>query len=71
MARIGGGINWIFAGAEIGIPPIKNFANNFLKDQYLIDLYTGKISACLAISEPQAASDIANLHTKGEDKGDY
>jgi len=37
----------------------------------LRDVITGKKNICLAISEPTAGSDVANLSTTAKKEGDY
>lgn len=48
-------------GLGIGLPPILKFGNKFLKDKVAKDCLAGKKFICLAITEPYAGSDVANL----------
>lgn len=56
----GGSLN---AGFAFGIPPIVKFGSKELQERFLPDLLTGKKRACIAITEPQAGSDVANITT--------
>jgi acyl-CoA dehydrogenase len=64
MARSGlssaAGIN---PGFCYGLPPIIKFGSPQLQERYLPDLLTGKKRACIAITEPGAGSDVANIAT--------
>ncbi|KAL4894937.1 acyl-CoA dehydrogenase/oxidase [Aspergillus ambiguus] len=64
MARSGlssaAGIN---PGFCYGLPPIIKFGSPQLQERYLPDLLTGKKRACIAITEPGAGSDVANITT--------
>ena len=56
----------IAAGMTISLPAIAQFANNMhpdQKDQIIGDILLGTKRSCLAISEPQAGSDVAGLVT--------
>ncbi|PLB43430.1 acyl-CoA dehydrogenase NM domain-like protein [Aspergillus steynii IBT 23096] len=67
----GSGIN---AGFAFGIPPIIKFASRELQERVLPDLLLGKKRACIAITEPDAGSDVANITTtavKTEDGKHY
>ncbi|KAK5557498.1 hypothetical protein LTR46_004525 [Exophiala xenobiotica] len=50
-------------GFAYGIPPILNFGSDALKEKFLPDLLTGKARTCIAITEPQAGSDVAGIQT--------
>jgi len=52
-------------------PAMLKFASEEQKLNYLPDIVQGKIRWCQGYSEPNAGSDLANLQTKAEDKGDY
>lgn len=56
----GGSLN---AGFAFGIPPIVKFGSKDLQERFLPDLLTGKKRACIAITEPEAGSDVANIAT--------
>jgi len=68
VARAGsGGILWaLFGGLAIGLPPILLFGSKYLQDKVCRDCLTGKKVICLAITEPQAGSDVANLKTEAK-----
>jgi len=50
-------------GFAYGIPPIINFGSEALQEKFLPLLLPGKARACIAITEPQAGSDVANIQT--------
>eukprot|EP01113_Clastostelium_recurvatum_P024127 TRINITY_DN287_c0_g1_i1.p1 TRINITY_DN287_c0_g1~~TRINITY_DN287_c0_g1_i1.p1 ORF type:complete len:1181 (-),score=481.34 TRINITY_DN287_c0_g1_i1:55-3597(-) len=68
VARCGsGGVLWgLFAGLSIGLPPVLHFGSKYLKDKVCRDCLTGKKIICLAITEPEAGSDVANLTTEAK-----
>ena len=56
----------VAGGMVISLPAIAQFANNMYpdqKDQIVADVILGKKRSCLAISEPQAGSDVAGVVT--------
>lgn len=65
MARSGlaGPSGSITVGMAFGVPPILKFGNQQLQERFLPDLLTGKKRICIAITEPEAGSDVANIHT--------
>mmetsp|Transcript_53576 Transcript_53576/g.93156 ORF Transcript_53576/g.93156 Transcript_53576/m.93156 type:complete len:460 (+) Transcript_53576:53-1432(+) len=75
IARAGGGATWaIMEGLGIGLPPVLNFgmpANKDLRSQCARDCLSGKKIICLCITEGGAGSDVANIQTLAEDKGDH
>lgn len=50
-------------GIAFGVPPIIKFGNEQLKNRFLPDLLQGTKRACIAITEPDAGSDVANIRT--------
>ncbi|KAL4794291.1 acyl-CoA dehydrogenase/oxidase [Aspergillus venezuelensis] len=63
----GGSLN---AGFAFGIPPIIKYGSKRLQERFLPDLLTGRARCCIAITEPDAGSDVANITTtatKSED----
>lgn len=57
-------------GMAFGVPPIIKFGNQQLQERFLPDLLLGKKRTCIAITEPTAGSDVANIATtatKSED----
>jgi alkylation response protein AidB-like acyl-CoA dehydrogenase/predicted heme/steroid binding protein len=57
-------------GPAIGLPVILRFASEELKQRVVPDVLLGKKYISLAISEPQAGSDVAGMVTTAERKGD-
>jgi acyl-CoA dehydrogenase len=53
-------------GIAYGVPPIIKYASVELQERVLPDLLTGKKRACIAITEPDAGSDVANITTLAE-----
>ncbi|KAJ5515542.1 hypothetical protein N7527_007102 [Penicillium freii] len=51
------------AGFAFGIAPIYKFGSAELQERFLPDLLTGKKRGCIAITEPEAGSDVANITT--------
>ena len=72
IARCGsGGVVWgLFGGLSIGLPPVLQFGSPYLKEKVVADCLTGKKVICLAITEPYAGSDVANLRTTAEKTAD-
>ena len=59
-----GGVVWgLFAGLSIGLPPVLHFAAEHLKEKVCGPCLRGEKVICLAITEPSAGSDVANLKT--------
>lgn len=46
-----------------GVPPLLKFGNEQLQKRLLPDLLLGKKRICIAITEPDAGSDVANIQT--------
>ena len=53
-------------GIGLGLPPLLHFGSELLKDKYVEDVVKGKKIICLAITEPSAGSDVANIQTTAE-----
>lgn len=67
-----GGIAWAcFFTFGIALPPILNVGSQHVKDLCARDVITGKKILALAVTEPQAGSDVADLKTTAERDGDY
>ncbi|PYH91147.1 acyl-CoA dehydrogenase [Aspergillus ellipticus CBS 707.79] len=60
LAGVGASLN---AGFSFGIPPILNHASPAFQERFLPDLLTGRKRCCIAITEPAAGSDVANITT--------
>jgi alkylation response protein AidB-like acyl-CoA dehydrogenase len=73
LARCGsGGFLWgIAGGLTIGLPPVYNYGSEEIKKKVLPQVLAGNEIICLAITEPTAGSDVANVRSKAEDKGDH
>ncbi|OQE47100.1 hypothetical protein PENCOP_c001G05800 [Penicillium coprophilum] len=65
MARSGlsGPAGSLNTGFGFGIPPIYVFGSVELQAQFLPEMLTGKKRSCIAITEPGAGSDVANIAT--------
>lgn len=65
MARSGlaGPPGSLTTGISFGVPPILRFGNIQLQERFLPELLTGKKRTCIAITEPGAGSDVANIAT--------
>ena len=65
LGRCGsGGVLWaIMGGMGIGLPPVLHFGSDYLKEKVARPCLTGEKFICLAISEPYAGSDVANIRT--------
>jgi len=65
LGRCGsGGVLWaIMGGMGIGLPPVLHFGSQHLKEKCARQCLTGEQFICLAISEPYAGSDVANIRT--------
>jgi len=63
VSRVGsGGIVWgLFAGLSIGLPPILHFGTPEQQEKVCGPCLRGDKVICLAITEPYAGSDVANL----------
>ncbi|KAI9843359.1 MAG: hypothetical protein M1837_006485 [Sclerophora amabilis] len=75
MARsgIGGPSSSLTTGFAFAIPPIYKFGSSQLQERVLPDLLLGRKRICIAITEPDAGSDVANLTTTATktDDGKY
>ena len=68
MARSGlsGPSASLTTGMAFGVPPLIKFASKELQERVLPDLLLGKKRCCIAITEPGAGSDVANIETTAE-----
>lgn len=57
-------------GIAFGTPPIVKFGNAALQKRFLPEILTGKKRICIAITEPDAGSDVANIQTRAEKSKD-
>jgi acyl-CoA dehydrogenase len=53
----------ITTGIAFGLPPILKFGNQQLQERFVPDIITGRKRTCIAITEPGAGSDVANITT--------
>lgn len=60
---LGGPSTSLTAGMAYGVPPIIKYASKVVQDRFLPDLFAGKKRICIAITEPSAGSDVANIST--------
>ena len=51
-------------GMAFGVPPLIKFGSKMLQERYLPDLFKGRKRTCIAITEPDAGSDVANITTR-------
>lgn len=65
MARTGlaGPSGSLTTGISFGVPPLIKYGNAQLQERFLPELLTGKKRTCIAITEPEAGSDVANITT--------
>lgn len=54
----------ITTGFAFGVPPILHFGSPQLQGRFLPDLLTGKTRICIAITEPDAGSDVSLCPTQ-------
>ncbi len=52
-------------------PALLHFGSKEQKEHYLPPIARGEVRWCQGYSEPGAGSDLANVQTRGEDKGDH
>jgi acyl-CoA dehydrogenase len=50
-------------GVAFGVPPLYKFGSPELQARFLPDLLLGRKRTCIAITEPSAGSDVANIQT--------
>eukprot|EP00928_Gymnodinium_smaydae_P098924 TRINITY_DN930_c2_g1_i1.p1 TRINITY_DN930_c2_g1~~TRINITY_DN930_c2_g1_i1.p1 ORF type:complete len:523 (+),score=77.20 TRINITY_DN930_c2_g1_i1:71-1639(+) len=56
----------IYGGMSIGLPPLLKFGSSEIVRDYAIPIMRGEKRICLAISEPYAGSDVAQIRTTAE-----
>lgn len=73
VGRCGSGGVAAAIGAHIGIAltPIAHFGNDFQKKEYLSQGISGDKIFALAITEPDAGSDVASIRTRAEKRDDH
>jgi acyl-CoA dehydrogenase len=72
LARAGsGGVSASLNSHTIGAPPIARFGSEAMKARVLPPILTGEKISALAITEPGAGSDVANIRTSARRDGDH
>eukprot|EP01117_Protostelium_nocturnum_P013518 TRINITY_DN5050_c0_g1_i1.p1 TRINITY_DN5050_c0_g1~~TRINITY_DN5050_c0_g1_i1.p1 ORF type:complete len:563 (-),score=249.06 TRINITY_DN5050_c0_g1_i1:118-1806(-) len=68
VSRCGsGGVCWAIAGGlAIGLPPIMRYGSKEMKEKIAGQCLRGEKVICLAITEPYAGSDVANLRCEAK-----
>ena len=68
LSRCGsGGVCWgLLAGLAIGLPPIVKFGSSELQKRVVPSCLSGDKRICLAITEPYAGSDVANIRCEAK-----
>lgn len=57
-------------GFAYGLPALLKYGSRQLQDRVLKDLFVGTKRICLAITEPDAGSDVANITTEAKKSSD-
>jgi acyl-CoA dehydrogenase len=71
LARAGsGGVSASLMSHTIGTPPIARLGSEELKRRVVPAVLAGEKISALAITEPDAGSDVANIRTRAERSGD-
>jgi acyl-CoA dehydrogenase len=70
---IGGPASSLSTGTAYGMPPLITYGSDELKKRFLPELLRGDKRICIAITEPDAGSDVASISTtaKKTDCGKY
>lgn len=63
-------ISSAFVGLVVGAPPLKQYASPALQAKILPEILSGKKRICLAITEPNAGSDVRGITTTAEKTAD-
>lgn len=72
VARAGsGGVNAGLFSHTIGAPPILHGGSDELKERVLPEILAGEKISALAVTEPGAGSDVAQLRTTAQRDGDH
>ncbi|KAH7389360.1 acyl-CoA dehydrogenase-like protein [Phaeosphaeria sp. MPI-PUGE-AT-0046c] len=61
-----GGLASVFIGLVVGAPPLLKFASQSLQDKIFPEILSGEKRICLAVTEPDAGSDVRNIKTTAE-----
>lgn len=57
-------------GVAYGLPPIFKFGSKELQERVVPEIVLGKKRICIAITEPDAGSDVANITTTAKKTAD-
>ena len=60
----------LFGGQSIGFPPLLKFGSDELVARIAPEILLGQKRICLAVTEPYAGSDVAQIKTRGEKMAD-
>lgn len=72
LSRVGvGGMSSTLMVHSIGLPPVAGFASNLIKQEVVPAVLSGQKRIALAITEPGAGSDVAQLTTTAQREGDF
>ena len=72
LARIGvGGISATLMVHGIALPPVVNYASESLKQEIIPQVLNGKKRISLAVTEPTAGSDVAQIQTTARLEGSH
>ncbi len=71
MARVNAPEPLLGMGLSMIGPTLLDLGTEAQKQAHLPDIITGDTRWCQGYSEPNAGSDLANIQTKAEDKGDH
>lgn len=72
LARMGaGGVSTALMVHGIGLPPILAIGSDEMKERIAPPVLRGEMQISLAITEPDAGSDVANIATRAERRGDH
>jgi acyl-CoA dehydrogenase len=53
----------VTTGMAFGVPCVVKYGDEQLKERFLADAFHGRTRFCIAITEPDAGSDVANIQT--------
>jgi len=70
MKCTSGGLVASLGSIDIGLPPIVFWGSDELKEKVIPDVIRGEKICALAITEPNAGSDVANIRTRAVKEGD-
>ncbi len=71
LARVGASGVFFSLHSDVVAPYILHYANEEQKKRWLPDIIAGKKILAIAMTEPNAGSDLAGIKTTAVDKGDY